>query len=164
VVYQTGYSSSHCKSRHLTPEELGNSFGLPMQLSLGGLEVSMFPSVLLQVLVGCLDSLSQSNSPLLKPLTPPAHQSLAEAVPTSTWLLSSKSGSIMLGSIIRRCRQKLRKVMALEFQLICGTSVSYFRSLGCRGLPLLCSSLMRFQPARLHAELRDYMAATHGAD
>jgi hypothetical protein len=75
----------------LTLGELGNAFGLPAplnlpaRLSLGGLEEHMFPIVPIQVLIGCLDSLIQSNTPVLQPLSTPARRILAP-VPTSTWL------------------------------------------------------------------------------
>jgi hypothetical protein len=85
VAYQTAYSSSRWGSRRLSPEELGIAFGLPARLSLGGLEASMFPFVPLQVLVGCLISLSHSDSPVLQPLSTPTSR-LLEPVPTSSWL------------------------------------------------------------------------------
>jgi hypothetical protein len=59
-------------SRHLTPGELGNDFGLPAHLSLGGFEAGMFPFVPVQVSVGCLDSLGQSNILFLQALSTPA--------------------------------------------------------------------------------------------
>jgi hypothetical protein len=85
VAYQTAYSSSRWGSRCLTPGEMGNAFGLPARLSLGGLEEGMFPIVPVQVLIGCLDSLIQANTPVLQPLSTPARRILAP-MPTSTWL------------------------------------------------------------------------------
>jgi hypothetical protein len=72
VAYETTYSSSRWGSWHLTPDEIGASFGLPARLSFGGLALDMFPIVPLQVLWGCLESLSSTLARLLQPLNTPA--------------------------------------------------------------------------------------------
>jgi hypothetical protein len=72
VAYSTAYSVSDWGSRALSNDELGVAFGLPTRLRLGGLHLSVFPFVPLQVLDDCLDSLCRARTRVLQPLATPA--------------------------------------------------------------------------------------------
>jgi hypothetical protein len=126
VAYKTAYSSSRWGSRCLTPEELGISFGLPAQLSLGGLNGSMFPFVPLQVLAGCLDSLGQSDSRVLQPLA--TTWRLLATFPNSPGCRLSKSVWTILGLITLPSRQRRQKTTEPECRPSYGMNVSFFRS------------------------------------
>jgi hypothetical protein len=164
VAYQTAYSSSRWGSRRLTPGELGNAFGLPARLSLGGLEEGMFPFVPVQVLMGCLDSLIQSNIPVLQPLSTPARRILAP-VPTSTWLPNIQKRLDHAWIDQTAVSAKAAKSDASRVPTHLWDQRILLPLPGVHGgLPFLRSRLMRFQRLRLYTEFRTYMAATHGAD
>jgi hypothetical protein len=146
------------------PGELGNAFGLPVCLSLGGLEEGMFPFIPVQVLMGCLDSLIQSNLPVLQLLSTPARRILAP-VPTSTWLPNIQKRLDHAWIDQTAVSAKAAKSDTSRVPTHLWDQQILLPLPGVHGgLPFLRSRLMRFQRSRLYTEFRTYMAATHGAD
>jgi hypothetical protein len=152
-------------SRRLTPGELGNAFGLPARLSLGDLDAGMFPFVPVQVLAGCLDSLGQSNIPVLQPLSTPAACRVLAPMPTSTWLPNIKRRLNHAWIDQTAVSAKAAKNDASRVPTHLWDQQILLPLPGVQGgLAFLRSRLMQFQRARLYAEFRTYMAATHGTD
>jgi hypothetical protein len=164
VAYETTYSSSRWGSRKLTADEIGASFGLPARLSFGGLNLHMFPIVPLQVLSGCLDSLSSTIARLLQPLDTPAPRVLG-AIPTFTWLPtigkrldhSWIDHSTVSAKAAKNDSARVATHMWDQRVLLPLPSIQ-------DGLPFLRSRIMRFQRCRLYSEFRAFMRETHGAD
>jgi hypothetical protein len=164
VAYETTYSSSRWGSQHLTADAIGASFGLPARLSFGGLDLNMFPIVPLQVLSGCLESLSSTLARLLQPLDTPDLRILG-AIPTYTWLPSIGKRlehswidhSTVSAKAAKNDSARVATHMWNQRVLLPLPSIE-------ARFPFLRSRIMRLQRCRMYLEFRAFMTETHGAD
>jgi hypothetical protein len=85
VLHPTTYYKTGWGIRCLTPEELGLAFGFPGWLRTGGLSITDFPCVPMQVMDGCLKSLLTVRTGV-SPLDTPALRSAVTTPATRTWL------------------------------------------------------------------------------
>jgi hypothetical protein len=164
VAYETTYSSSRWGSRLLTADEIGASFGLPARLSFGGLDLDMFPIVPLQVLSGCLESLSTTLARLLQPLDTPAPRFIG-AIPTFTWLpsIGKRLDHSWIDHSTVSAKAAKNDSARVATHMWDQRILLPLPSIG-DGFPFLRSRIMRFQRCRLYSEFRAFMAETHGAD
>jgi hypothetical protein len=164
VAYETTYSSSRWGSRLLTADEIGASFGLPARLSFGGLDLDMFPIVPLQVLSGCLESLSTTLARLLQPLDTPAPRFIG-AIPTFTWLpsIGKRLDHSWIDHSTVSAKAAKNDSARVATHMWDQRILFPLPSIG-DGFPFLRSRIMRFQRCRLYSEFRAFMAETHGAD
>jgi hypothetical protein len=124
----------------------------------------MFPFVPVQVLAGCLDSLSDCSGRLVQPLATPGLQVLAP-LPNATWLKSI--GKSLDHAWIDRSAvsAKAAKSDGARVSIHMWDRQILLPLPGTQGgLLYLRSCLMRFQRAQLYSKFRTYMSDTHGAD
>ena len=165
VLHPTTYFRSGWGTRPLTADELGIAFGFPGWLRFGGLEVSMFPIVPLQIMDACIRQVLDTRG-FVSPLIPATIEPPRVAA-DATWLPGIRRFlphswipvSVITDKAVKHDDAAVHTAMWDNlFTLLYDWSLPRSAHL----LDLFRRRLMLSYRARLTGELHRYLADTHG--